>query len=291
MRSASRDSDSRPVKLRSAIVCTSSTSWIVDARRPRAQPGSMSRGTARSISSSGLPSRAAIISSSSSRSTMWCGELVEETTMSALSSWVGKLVEADRLAAEAAGEPDRAVVAAVGDEDGLDAAGGERPRGQLGGLAGADQQHAAAKRGRPERAPGELDGGGGNGDAALADPRLGAHALAGRERAAEEAVEDRAGRALDQRQLVGALDLALDLGLAEDHRVEAGGDVEEVAGGLDAAVGVEALDELGRADPGLAGEGRRGRRSRRRPGRRRAGRARCGCRSRPRRPRRSARSP
>ena len=47
-----------------------------------------------------------------------------------------------------------------------------------------------------------------------------ARPLAGRERGAEEPVEDRAGRALDQRQLVGALDLALDLGLADDHRVE-----------------------------------------------------------------------
>ena len=59
-----------------------------------------------------------------------------------------------------------------------------------------------------------------------------AGAAAGGERAAEEAVEDRPGRALDQRQLVGALDLALDLGLADDHRVEPGGDPEEVAGGL-----------------------------------------------------------
>ena len=45
--------------------------------------------------------------------------------------------------------------------------------------------------------------------------------LAGGERAAEQAVEDRPGGALDEGQLVGALDLALHLGLAEDHRVEA----------------------------------------------------------------------
>ena len=61
-------------------------------------------------------------------------------------------------------------------------------------------------------------------------------------------------RALDQRQLVGAFDLALDLGLADDHRVEPGGDPEEVAGGLGRAQRVEVAEQLGRADLGLAGE-------------------------------------
>ena len=125
------------------------------------------------------------------------------------------------LAAESLGEPDRAVVVAVGDEDRLDPARGERPRGQLGGLAGADQQHPALGE-VAERSLGELDRDRGDRDAASREIAVSrARPLAGRERAAEEAVEDGAGRALDQRQLVGALDLALDLGLAEDHRVEA----------------------------------------------------------------------
>ena len=81
-----------------------------------------------------------------------------------------------------------------------------------------------------------------------------ADAAAGGERAAEEPVEDRPGPALDQRQLVGALDLALDLGLADDHRVEPGGDPEEVVGGLAAAQRVEVAEQLGRPDLGLAGE-------------------------------------
>ena len=59
------------------------------------QAGSMSRGTAMSISSSGRPSRAAITSSSSSRPTIGWGEEVEETTMSALHELLGELVEAD----------------------------------------------------------------------------------------------------------------------------------------------------------------------------------------------------
>ena len=62
---------------------------------------------------------------------------------------LGQLLEADGAAAEALGQPDRAVVAAVGDEDRLDAPRGERARGQLGGLAGADHQHAAARSRSP----------------------------------------------------------------------------------------------------------------------------------------------
>ena len=133
---------------------------------------------------------------------------------------LGQLLEADGAAAEALGQADRAVVVAVGDEDGVDAAGGQRPGDQLGGLAGADDQHAALGE-VAERAPRQLDRDRGDRDALLADRGLLAGPPAGGERAAEEAVEDRPGRALDQRQLVGALDLALDLGLADDHRVEA----------------------------------------------------------------------
>ena len=62
------------------------------------------------------------------------------------------------------------------------------------------------------------------------------------------------GHALDERQLVGALDLALDLGLADDHRVEPGGDREEVLDGVVAAQRVDRAEQLGGAQAGLAGE-------------------------------------
>ena len=137
-------------------------------------------------------------------------------------------VEADRLAAEALREPDRAVVVAVGDEHRAHAPLGQRARGQLAGLAGADHDHAPAAQ-VAERLLRELHRDRADRDAAGADAGLGAHALAGGERLAEQAVHERARGALDQRQLVGALDLALDLGLADDHRVEPGGDPEQVA--------------------------------------------------------------
>ena len=170
-----------------------------------------------------------------------------------LGQLLGQLLEADGAAVEALGQPDRAVVVAVGDEDGADAAGDQGPGDQLGGLAGADDQHPAVGE-VAERPPRQLDRDRGNRDALLADPGLLAGAAAGGEGAAEEAVEDRPGAALDQGQLVGAFDLALDLGLADDHRVEPGGDPQQVAGGLDRAQRVEVAEQLGRADLRLAGE-------------------------------------
>ncbi len=224
----------------------------------------MSRGTARSIRSSGRPERSAITSESASRSiTLW-GEEVEETTMSAVGEQRRQLLEAHRPAAEALGDADRAVVVAVGDEDGVHAAGGERPRRELGGLARADDQHRALLE-VAERALRKLDRDLRDRKRPLRERRLGARALAGGKGAAEEAVEHGAGRVLDQRELVGALDLALDLGLADDHRLEAGGDAEEVVGGAGAAHRVEVGDELGRPDVRLAGRARRAPATRRSP--------------------------
>ena len=88
MPSARRASTSRPEALRSTIACTSSTSYRLTPSRSR-QSGSMSRGTARSITSSGRFLRSSITTSSSPRSIRWWGESVAETTMSARSSWAG----------------------------------------------------------------------------------------------------------------------------------------------------------------------------------------------------------
>ena len=64
--------------------------------------------------------------------------------MSARSSSAGSVVEAHRLAAEALCQADRAVVVAVGDEHRAHAPLGQRARGQLAGLAGADHDHPPA---------------------------------------------------------------------------------------------------------------------------------------------------
>ena len=238
----------------------------------------MSRGTARSISSSGRPSRARHHLGERLALDHVMRRAGRRDDDVGADQLLGQLLEADRVAAEALGQADRAVVVAVGDEDRLDALGGERARGQLGGLAGADDQHPAVSQ-LAERALRELDGDRGDRQRALRDPGLRAGALAGGERVAEQPVEDRPGRALDERQLVGALDLALDLGLADDHRVEARGDAEEM-------LGRRASRAASRGCPtssvgwmlGLAREQPEREATRPRPGRPRRGRARSGCR-------------
>ena len=227
IRSARRASASRPLALRSTICWTSSMSWTLtpvisrQARLDVARHGDVDR-QQRPLGARGHH----------------LGELVALDDVVGrvgrgdddvgLGQLLGQLLEADGAAAEALGQPDRAVVVAVGDEDGADAAGDQGAGDQLGGLAGADHQHPALGE-VAERAPRQLDRDRGDRDPLLADPGLLAGAAAGAEGAAEEAVEDRPGGALDHRQLVGAFDLALDLGLADDHRVEPGGHPQQVA--------------------------------------------------------------
>ena len=88
-----------------------------------------------------------------------------------------------------------------------------------------------------------------------------------------------------ERRLVGALDLTLDLVLADDHRVEPRGDPVQVAGGVAVAVRVDrAASSVGRIPAWLASIAEHRALGLDRA-RRRRGRARSGCRSRSRPPR------
>ena len=184
-----------------------------------AHAGSMSRGTARSTSSSGRRSRASITASSSSAPMIACGEAVEETTTSARSSSPGQRVERARRAAELRRQRDRAVAPPVRDEHRRHAVRVEGARGLLGRVAGADD-HDVPPLQPAERGAGGVDRHRRHRRVTLGDRRLRAHALAGRQRRAEQPVGQRPGRARRQRPLVRALDLALDLGLADDHRLQ-----------------------------------------------------------------------
>ena len=205
--------------------------------------------------------------------------------MSAPRAGAGQRVERDDRAAEALGQRARAGGVAVGDEDRRDALVGERLRGQLARLAGADDHDVAV--GEVARRPrAQVDGDGRDAGAAAADRRSRVRTrLPVCSAALEQAVRQRPGRAGGERELVGAPDLALDLGLADDHRLQAAGDAEELARGVAVARRVDDVGELGRADAGAVGEACRARRSRPATGSPRRGRARCGCRSRSRRPR------
>src|SRR6185312_6206210 len=100
----------------------------------------------------------------------------------------------------------------------------------------------------------QLDRDGADRDIARADRGLGPDALAGRKRSPEEPVHDRARGSLDQRELVSALDLTLNLRFAEDHRLEPGRDAEEMARGVLVAKRVEMPHQLRRPYLGLPRE-------------------------------------
>ena len=100
-----------------------------------------------------------------------------------------------------------------------------------------------------EHLQGQLDGGGADAHGALADGGLGAHALADLERVPEQLVEDDGRAAAVAGLLVGGLELGDDLRLADDHRVEARGDAEQVRDGAVAGVAVQRRLQLAGATP------------------------------------------
>ena len=108
------------------------------------------------------------------------------------------------------------------DRDGR-AARAEVPRGELAHSAGADEHDAPAVEALEDLLR-ERGRGGGDRCGALADGRLDARAASRVEGHAEDAVEERPGRA----RLEGVAHLPEDLALARHHRVEAGGHAEEM---------------------------------------------------------------
>ena len=159
------------------------------------------------------------------------GRAVEETTMSACGRCAAQRLEPDHRGRQALGDPLGAARAAVRDDHAADLLRVQVARRELDHLAGADQERRVPLEAR-EHAPRELDAGGGDRDRARADRGFRAHALGDGEGGLEQAIEQRAGRARLLRRAVGVLELAEDLRLAEDQRVEPGGDGERVAHGV-----------------------------------------------------------
>ena len=188
-----------------------------------------------------------------------------------------EVLEGHGAAADPVGQLLRGVERAVGDEDGLDAVRLEVRGGELAGLAGAHDEHGVVLE-LAEHLEGQLDGRGADAHGALADGRLGAHALAHFERVPEQAVEDDAGATAFAGLLVGGLHLGDDLRLADDHRIEARGDAEQVRDGPVPGVAVQARLELADVGPGVARQDARWPPGAPPANRRRRGTARCGCR-------------
>ena len=165
------------------------------ASRPSSSPhaASTSRGTAMSSTSSGRPPRAAMTSSSSSRSTIGCGEAVAHSSTSACSSCSGsrssgRTVPPKRSASERARAAWRLatkivvtpLAASAWAVSSLVSPGADDHDGPAGEVA----EHLGR----------EVDGHRRHRRGAEPDPGLGAHALAGGQRGAEQAVRSAAGR-------------------------------------------------------------------------------------------------
>ena len=133
----------------------------------------------------------------------------------------------NRPAADFGGERLGVGRGAARDDDFGDALAAQVLRRQRADLAGAEDQHAASLE-PAEDLPRERDGREAHRDRALADRRFGAHALADAERPVKQLAEERPGAAPLGGGLKRLLDLSEDLRLADDERIEARRDPEQV---------------------------------------------------------------
>src|SRR5690606_9631067 len=128
-------------------------------------------------------------------------------------------------AAHLLGQELRALEAAV-DDDELGAEADEELGGSFGHLARAEEDDRAAYE-LAENLLGQVDGDARDRDLSLADGGLGAHALGDVEGPAQDALQEGAEGAGLLRELEGVLDLAENLRLADDQRIEGRRDAEE----------------------------------------------------------------
>jgi hypothetical protein len=167
---------------------------------------------------------------------------IEETTTSGL-----PVAPLDHGAVEFFGQLGGAVPRAIHNEEIGNAAIAQCGDDLLADGAGAEDECGVAGE-LAEDTLGEFDACGGDGHRAHAELSFGADALADFESALEKAVQNGAGGALFVGDLVSVADLAEDFGFAEEHRVEAGGNAEEVADGIAVVVMVERAGENFGAD-------------------------------------------
>ena len=151
------------------------------------------------------------------------------------------------VAAVAAGQVLGVGQGTVGHQQPAHAPLGQVPGGQFDGFAGTDQQHGRigqAGKGVLRQA----HGGGRHRHRVDPDPGVGARALGHREGLLEQPVQAVAQGAVLARQRPGVLHLPQDLWLAQHHRIEPGGDPEQVAH----RVGVVVPVQVGRQALGVA---------------------------------------
>ena len=136
----------------------------------------------------------------------------------------------------------------------MSTSGRRRPRRRLGGPARSDEERPAVAE-VADRHTGQVDRDGRHRHRAGGHERLCAHAPARPQGVGEGEIEQRTEGARRAGELAGGSHLALHLALAEDHRVEAGGDPEQVPGGGPIVVDVACPGELVGADAAVVDEG------------------------------------
>ena len=150
--------------------------------------------------------------------------------------------ELDGLAAELDGKPLRGLVGSVGDEYARRARAREVLRCEFGHLARADQENGRAFE-RAENLSPQLDRREADRDGRGSDARLASDSLGDVQRVVHEPVEDAARRACLDGDCVSVSNLTEHLRLADDERVERGGDAEDVSHGGLVGVRVEVTVE------------------------------------------------
>ncbi len=196
------------------------------------------------------------------------GEAVAATTMSARSSASGSSSNAHAVAAVAPGQ-----LTPRGRAGGWRRTRSAAPlsasarAGQLARLAGADDHDlAAAQRSRAARARAPRPRPAGSAARSPIAVSVRTRLPVGSAAVNRRLVSGPVGL-LGERGLVGALDLPLDLGLADDHRLEPRDDAVQVPRRIAVAVRVDRGRQAGRPDPRLARRASSARRSRPRPDR------------------------
>ena len=214
-----------------------------DVVRPRATPGSTSRGSATSRISSGRPLRHAITISIVARSTRTSGDAVEENSTSTSTS-------VSAMSASGTAWPPTCAASASARSACGSRRAGRRRRASATSTRGRDPCCPAPIT--STRAPSSVaellgrdrDRGRRDRHRMPADAGLGADALARLDRVPEQLRQELRRAALAHRGLPRVADLTEDLALADDHRVETGRDREEVGDRGFVVVGVEVVGEV-----------------------------------------------
>ena len=170
--------------------------------------------------------------------------------MSAARNSVTEAVEADAATGEVRGQSPRCAQRSVRDDELPQPACQESSRRAFCGPSCTDQDRTAVVE-VLEALPGEIDCDRGNRGRSRSHAGLAPNPLAGRERLPVDPGEQGPQQPFLRGAISGGADLALDLALADDHRIEARGDPEQMRDGVVLVERVESALQSSLIEPRL----------------------------------------